>query len=861
MRRLQSPAVALLFVLWCVWAGLAFSEVSWSPIGPGGGGWLATITVVDDALNTVYVGCDVGGVYKSTDHGATWEIKDNGLSIYYVEDIAYDPQTPSTLYAGTRGGVYKSIDGGDHWVEKRTGFPPVDDYAFSAPVSDLVVDPRHPNIVFAGIGVPRAGYQLDGYHWATAGIQGAIYKSIDWGESWTLIRNTGIDTTAMVYSLAMDPGHSEILYAATSTGVYKSITSGETWTLQSSGLPTTRAMALAVDPENSQILFVTVWAQPGSPVWLGGVYKSTDGGEHWIAKNNGLPQVMGSEDGFTSNFPAMVIDPHDPQTLYVGNSPWTPDPGVYKTTNGGDSWTWVSRPDPPNQNMEMGWITQHGPFAKCLAIDPGQSNRLFFGTSTHVFKTDDGGDFWGQVCSESMGNGYWRGNGMETTVVQAITVDPTNSDNIYAGYWDMGFLKSADGGISYKRTTSGMTYDSNTFAIVVDPADPAVVYAATGWWEENQGEVCKSTDYGENWTVLGNGLPDAQIWSLVLDPTSPPASRTLYATSYDHGVYKTVDGGQHWSPINTGLGVEGNLQARVIALDPGNTSVLYAGFEAKTIEAEDQTTTIQGGIFKSLDAGSNWVRLDESHPQATVWDIVVDPTNSQVIYTAVKEEYDHTVQETFFGGVYQSTDGGASWTNRNNGFGAEENLRVTSVAISPTNSNIVYATTSDDPFHDHSSGRGIFKSTDSGNMWTPINNGLGVLYFGTLALDPANPARLYAGSDGNGILKGIDNDSSGIDPGNLPSGKLLLAQNYPNPFNPRTVISFVLPAPQVVNLGIYDVEGHLVDTLLQERLAEGAHHVSWDGRNVQGERLASGLYFYRLKTGTGVRVRKMTMIQ
>jgi len=93
--------------------------VSWSAIGPGGGGWLSSITVVDDEAHTVYVACDVGGIYKSTDHGDTWEIKNTGLGIYYVQDIAVDPVNPSTIYAGTRGGIYKSTNGGDLWTAKR----------------------------------------------------------------------------------------------------------------------------------------------------------------------------------------------------------------------------------------------------------------------------------------------------------------------------------------------------------------------------------------------------------------------------------------------------------------------------------------------------------------------------------------------------------------------------------------------------------------------------------------------------------------------------------------------------------------------------------------------------------------------
>jgi len=734
----------------------SLSSISWSPIGPGGGGWMTSITVANDAAHTVYAACDVGGVYKSTDHGKTWQIRNNGLTTYYVQNIAYDPVTPTILYAATRGGVFKSPDGGESWQSKRSGFPSESPYHFSAPISDIVVDPTSPNIMYAGIGVPRAGYELDSYYWQQCEVKGAIYKSTDSGENWTQIKDTGIPADAMIYSLALDPGNSNIIYTATSRGVYKSIDSGATWTAKNTDLPHQRAMILVIDPANINTLYVTMWAEPGSASWQGGVYKSTNGGDSWAAKNNGLPQTMGSEEGFTSNYPALVVDEQHPQTLYVGNNSWTPDPGVYKTTDGGDHWNRVSRDEAPDQNVDLGWITEHGVAVKAMAIDSGQSDRLYFGTSTHVFSTDDGGTTWSQAYTESTGSGYWKGNGLETTCVQDVVVDPIDSNNIYAGYWDMGFLKSSDGGVSFKRTFEGMTYGSNTFSIIVDPVHPAIIYAATGWWEENKGEVCRSVDHGETWAVVSNGLPDAQVWSIAMDMTSPPDSRIIYAASYNNGIYKTDDGGQNWVALNTGLGVDGNLQVRKVSIDPNNPLIIYAGFEAKHIENGNDMSTVQGGLFKSTDAGQHWSRIDTDLPQLSVWDIEVAPGDSQTIYTAVSSEYDHTLQTEYSGGVYKSSNGGTSWVKMNTGFGSEENLDVLSIAISPANTQTLYAATSDAPYHDRSSGRGIFKSTDGGTSWMQINNGLSVLNFSSITIDPSNPSLFYAGSGGNGIFKGID---------------------------------------------------------------------------------------------------------
>jgi photosystem II stability/assembly factor-like uncharacterized protein len=127
----------------------------------------------------------------------------------------------------------------------------------------------------------------------------------------------------------------------------------------------------------------------------------------------------------------------------------------------------------------------------------------------------------------------------------------------------------------------------------------------------------------------------------------------------------------------------------------------------------------------------------------------------------VSSEFDQRLGETFPGGVYKSTDAGAdgSWTRVSTGFGLAKNLDVVSIAIHPIDHNILYAATSDAPYHDQSGGRGIFKSTDAGVHWQAVNDGLGVLTFDSLTIDPSHPSTLYTGSACNGIFKGIDHDT------------------------------------------------------------------------------------------------------
>ena len=167
-------------------------------------------------------------------------------------------------------------------------------------------------------------------------------------------------------------------------------------------------------------------------------------------------------------------------------------------------------------------------------------------------------------------------------------------------------------------------------------------------------------------------------------------------------------------------------------------------------------TTVQGGIYKTSDGGQNWTRIDTNPPQPSVLDLAIDPANSDIIYSATIEHYDHSQQTMYRGAVYKSTDGGHNWVELNSGFGDNDNLNIGALAINHQNTEIIYAGTCDYNYHDESSGRGVFRSTNGGIDWTPINGGLGILNTTVITIDPSDPNRLYVGTHGNGVFTAID---------------------------------------------------------------------------------------------------------
>ena len=307
-------------------------DIEWRLSGPGGGGWIEAIAFDPADPNTLYVGCDVGGFYVSTDLGRTFEVRNNGLRNYFVESIAVDPRDSRIILLGTEGGIYRTDDGGRNWQWVREGFPPVQRWSFSAPIGAVVFDPQDPRVAYAGIGRPRNG----------GGGQGAVYRSDDGGASW---RNTSagqLPASACVGDIELKPGDSRTVLVATDNGIYRSDDAGQTWRSSSAGLPHLYVEELAFAPSAPDVVYASLHttARQGQ-AWDGGVFRSDDAGRTWRAVNGeGMPKRLGAAEQpyqMTSGIQELCVDPRDADTVYAGSTAWVSS-SVYKTTDAGKTW-------------------------------------------------------------------------------------------------------------------------------------------------------------------------------------------------------------------------------------------------------------------------------------------------------------------------------------------------------------------------------------------------------------------------------------------------------------------------------------------------------------------------------------------
>ena len=246
----------------------------------------------------------------------------------------------------------------------------------------------------------------------------------------------------------------------------------------------------------------------------------------------------------------------------------------------------------------------------------------------------------------------------------------------------------------------------------------------------------KTTDGGASWD--NRVSPDRSgcvLSRLVMDPTDP---NTLYAGESDwldagYWLLKSTDGGSTWKTIwDWTRGLESALSALVI--DPGNPSVLYAG----TDDAYFYTPG-PGGLFKSLDGGVNWSKT--SLGNVAISALAMDPNDSSTLYAATEAFF---TKPKGFRGLFKSTNAGESWVPI--GRGLEDvitsRLRMTALAIDPTNSNIIYAATA---------GGGVFRTSDGGVSWSPFNDDLGNFDVRVLAFAKGDAKTLYAGT-GSGVF-------------------------------------------------------------------------------------------------------------
>jgi photosystem II stability/assembly factor-like uncharacterized protein len=534
------------------------------------------------------------------------------------------------------------------------------------------------------------------------------------------------------------------------------------WVEIDAGLPRVNlgVTSLAIDPASPSTLYaLTIGNSAGSQI-SPGLFKSVDGGGSWKA--------IGTVDGVTS----FAIDPADSTTLYAGTTL-----GVVKSTNAGESWV-----DAGN-NLPSGTVSR-------LLIDPSTPSTLYalissinpsFGTGANqsaIFKTTDGGNSWTTLNTGFPPSAYisvlaLAPSAPSTVYAFAPAFDPTQSGGPLSG----GLLKSTDGGQSW-NTLNTLPGGAFVSYLAIDPANSSTLYATVN------SRLLKSIDGGQSWTSL-NGLPSTNVSLVVIDHAAPFAVYVVAMSFSPMGasasLLKSTDGGTTWSNIN--LNIPSNTVVDAVVLDPANPSGIYVGASGISLGPPGfPAGGTSGGVFKSTDGGETWNPASAGLGGFDVRGLAIN-------------SIDGTVYAGGFGGVAASFDGGVTWQSTN--------LKAyTSTLVNSANSNVVYALTGTSNGC-NSSDALLVSSHDGGTSWSssvsPLNSGCILnavfpsLHGATMAIDPSNPNNLYLGESDNqdgysALLKSTDQGASWSNPWDWFNGLRAAVRTIAvDPANPATV--------------------------------------------------------------------------
>lgn len=630
---------------------------AWTSLGPTNIGGRVTDLAVDPThANTVYAGVATGGVWKSTDAGATFSPAWNPANPAAIGALAMTAS--GVLYAGTGeanpgggsitfpgNGVYRSADGGVTWTQSGL--------AGSDRIGRIAADPSNSSRLFAA---------ATGNLFVAGGTRG-LYRTTDGGTTWQLVL-AGANSTTGAADVAIDPANPNRVYAAmwdqirrpggrvyggTGSGIYRSTDGGTTWTRLAGGLPAanTNLGRMAVAAGNGR-LYASAVDTSGD---FTGFWTSTSGGDTWTQITS-TSSLSSSQSTYGWWFGRIFVDPANASHVFVPGVP------MVESTNAGGSW---------RSNSSSFHADQH-----VMVWDPASSGRVYLGNDGGVYRSSANGSLTGswtkstyqpfnqfytvavsrqdltRVLGGAQDNGSLRSwstpswnsiNGGDGTT---NLIDPTNQNKVYtcSQYGSCSRSTTGGGGLSSFGATTSDRRNWLT-PIVFDPNNPAVMYYGGN-------RLNRSANSAQSWTAISpdlshgvggsDGYPYGTITTIAVAKSS---SATIYAGTDDGRMWVTRTTGGAWTEITTGLP---NRWITRVAVDPANANLAYVSLSGY----RNGEKTAQ--LWRTTNGGSAWTDVSGDLPDTPVNAVVLDPVTPSKLYVATDV------------GVFATTNGGLNWT-------------------------------------------------------------------------------------------------------------------------------------------------------------------------------------------------------
>jgi photosystem II stability/assembly factor-like uncharacterized protein len=770
----------------------------WKVIGPGGGGGVLKPTISPFNDNFVMTHCDMTAAYISHDGGENWSMK----NLWNVpDDFEFDPVDSNTVYIATRGFLHsddrgsgislvlRSDDKGEKW---RIIFPDVSkskrverlqstsllpseviDGALDGTVQKIKVDPDDNSHIYLGL-APLIDYMGGSGSDEEAGTA-KLVLSIDNGVSWKVI----VDLPGKkVLAIFPDNKNNSVTVFTESACMQIDEITG-----RSKILPLPVNTIIAVEGgirDKRNIIYLQSKMEFKKSGVVGGMYLSEDSGFTWKQINDGLSEgvAKGKVIGFRHG---LAVCTSQPEVAYISTiNPIINKTGqgediysIYKTTNSGKNWEPMLLSSTPSgyisENFKGSWMEESfdpgwGGSPIDLAVAPGNPDVCFAGDNGRGYKTINGGLTWEQVYSQNNPDGSYSNAGLNVTTCYGVHFDPFDKNHFFISYTDMGLFHTFNGGESWYHSITNIPrqWTNTCYDVEFDPAVKGKIWSV--WanahdlprtkmfggrgFDRFSGGVALSEDSGRTWEKSNSGMPENSVCTnILLDPSSPVDSRTLYVSLMGKGIYKTSDGGKSWRQVNNGL----DDDIFTWQLRRNSNGRIFALFSRGRTRGE----IVDGSVYYSDNEAESWHKLKLPEGINGPHDLLIDYKDPEIMYIScwpnTKDGNDTN------GGLIKTVDGGLSWKQV-----FDNRVRVNAAGMDPVDPNILYINTFQNA---------AYRSDNSANTWNRIE-GYRFKWGQRAVPDINNPGMLfltsYGGSVFYGPAKGIPGAIDDIE--NMPEG-------------------------------------------------------------------------------------------
>ena len=541
------------------------------------------------------------GILKSQDGGANWEINLNWTYQLNrcVWDIVFDPFNTDQLYAATTEGLYKTTNGGLYWSQRLDEFM----------VMDIEVNKLAPHVLFAGVGDLNSTNK-------------GLYRSENYGETWELMDN-GLppythDGRIMVTSNINNASEviTVIANAFSTVGIYKSTNGGDSWfELDDADVASYQgwyAKGALIHHENPNLIL------------LGGVelFKSINGGNVFVQKTT----YTGPDSEMHPDIHDIIANPLDPDKVYI-----LTDGGLFRSNDFGETFFscndgyvtsqfYIGSISAQTNDKGLGglqdnftqrydgskyWDAIIGGDGSFNAIRP-DDDEIQFASYQYgvVYKSNDGGNNFDEFVFSPTG---------DAAFVTPFVLCPSDPESMYIGDTKLHYSNNSGGSFSL---TSPSLIDSGNVVLSIGVSGLSIdtVYISTAGLS-GRADMFISTNGGDNYTTITNGLPDRYYRDIAVNPNN---ANELYITLSGYGtghVYRSMDAGNNWVDVSESLP---DMPFHSVAIDPSNDSIVYVGCDF--------------GVFVSFDKGTSWENFGTGLPEAVmVFDLVFSSSDNMLL--------------------------------------------------------------------------------------------------------------------------------------------------------------------------------------------------------------------------------------